>query len=555
MEDLFLHTLQELDTYLGYLLTDKFASHTLRVLLAVLSGQPLVRTEKASVIYSKKKEHVSVVHSTAEVDLASEKRVVPDSFTTALDKFVSQSVSGFDTQFLQSLSMHPTGNPTLQLLLQLELTVFGKAKAKDENSIIHKLLPDDPITEDSDSGKFINSSVYDPLGSRLLETIIQYAPGKLFKAIYKTFFKERIAQYARNDVASYIVCTVLQRLSKDDLKDASEALVAQMPILVERNRTVVIRTLIERCAIRGVDPAPIADALAKAYSSPSGLFEITQLLKLGNPAADASAVNNKDGATKAQIASEKLHGSLLAQTMVNTPGPLSTLILDSCVRLGTALLIQTAKDQNASRALQAALTTPNASVITRRKIIQCYYGHIGEMALDPSASHVIDAIWTGTHGLAFIRERIAEELAENEAAMRESHVGRAVWRNWKMDMYKRRRRDWVLESRASAGNESFLPFPEEGENGTGDEMEGKGKKVDKHMSAIEKARLKHAAARQQKDKDNATGPNAAKVKPRGKRAKEEEGATEENGVTSAAAAPIEQNHTNERRKKRKSVAG
>merc|ERR1711981_908978 len=327
--------------------------------------------------------------------------------------------------------------------------------------------------------------------------------------------------------------TVLQRLSKDDLKDASEALVAQMPILVERNRTVVIRTLIERCAIRGVDPAPIADALAKAYSSPSGLFEITQLLKLGNPAADASAVNNKDGATKAQIASEKLHGSLLAQTMVNTPGPLSTLILDSCVRLGTALLIQTAKDQNASRALQAALTTPNASVITRRKIIQCYYGHIGEMALDPSASHVIDAIWTGTHGLAFIRERIAEELAENEAAMRESHVGRAVWRNWKMDMYKRRRRDWVLESRASAGNESFLPFPEEGE----------------------KARLKHAAARQQKDKDNATGPNAAKVKPRGKRAKEEEGATEENGVTSAAAAPIEQNHTNERRKKRKSVAG
>lgn len=555
MEDLFLRTLQELDTYLGYLLTDKFASHTLRVLLAVLSGLPLARTtEKSSVLHSKKKEHVSVVH-VAEQEPALEKRVVPDTFTTALDKFVSQSVSGFDTQFLQSLSMHPTGNPTLQLLLQIELTVFGKAKAKDENSIIHKLLPDDPITDDSDSGKFINSSVYDTLGSRLLETIITYAPGKLFKSIYKSFFRERIAQLARNDVASYVVCTLLIRLSKDDLTEARDALVAQMPTLVERNRSVVIRTLIERCSIRDVDQAPIADALARAYSGPNG-FDITQLLKLSNATGDPAANNNvsKDKSNadaptgsqqKAQQASEKLHGSLLAQAMVAVPGSLSRLVVDSLPRLGTPLLIQIAKDKNASRALQAALTSPSAPVIARRKIIQCFYGHIGEMALDPSASHVIDAIWTGTHGLAFIRERIAEELAENEASMRESHVGRAVWRNWKMDLYKRRRRDWVSESRASAGNDGFLPFPEEGENGNGDDGEHPKAKPDKHMSALEKARMKHAAAK--KDKE----AKEAKDRQKGKRSREGD-ENDADAATDANTAPIEQH--NDRRKKRKSVA-
>jgi nucleolar protein 9 len=548
MEDLFLHTLQELDTYLGYLMMDKFASHTLRVLLAVLSGQPLSRSEKVSVLHSKKKEHISVVHATEDV-ISLDKRVVPESFTTALEKFVSQSISGFDTSFLQSLAMHPTGNPTLQLLLQLELTVFGKQKAKDENSIIHKLLPDDPITEGSESGSFINGCVYDPLGSRLLETIIKYAPGKLFKTIYRTFFKARVAILARNDVASYIVCALLTRLSKDDLKDATDLLVAQMQTLADRNRTVVIKTLIERCSVRDVDPSPIADALGKAYGGPNG-FDITQLLRLSNSTADSPALdaNKEKSTTKAQYASEKLHGSLLAQAMAAVPGRLGNLILDSLPRLGTPLLLQIAKDQNASRALQAALTVPNATVISRRKIIQKFYGYIGEMALDPSASHVIDAIWTGTQGLAFIRERIAEELAENEPAMRESYVGRAVWRNWKMDMYKRRRKDWVAESRASAGIDSFLPFPEENGNGTGDETEHsrvKPVKEAKHLTAIDKARLKHAEAKAKTDKKG-------KEQEKQKSKRERDVTDEEEDEEDEDEAHVEQH--SDRRKKWKSVA-
>ena len=41
MENLFLFTLAELEGYLGYLMTDRFASHVLRVLLVILAGLPL----------------------------------------------------------------------------------------------------------------------------------------------------------------------------------------------------------------------------------------------------------------------------------------------------------------------------------------------------------------------------------------------------------------------------------------------------------------------------------------------------------------------------------
>merc|ERR1719262_1230232 len=63
-------------------------------------------------------------------------------------------------------------------------------------TIISALLPDDITAEKSESQTFINGILYDAIGSRLLETICTFAPGKLFKQIYRTIFKDRIAAVA-----------------------------------------------------------------------------------------------------------------------------------------------------------------------------------------------------------------------------------------------------------------------------------------------------------------------------------------------------------------------
>jgi nucleolar protein 9 len=154
-------------------------------------------------------------------------------------------------------------------------------------------------------------------------------------------------------------------------------------------------------------------------------------------------------------------------------------------------LLNMSSDHIVSRTIQAALTSRNASMITTRKLIQHFYGHMGEMALDTAASHVVDCIWEGTHGLAFIRERIAEELAENEAQLRDSPCGRAVWKNWKMDLYKRRRQDWVRQSKVKASNDGFQSFSELDES---KEQNGKAK------TPIELARERHARGRKQRER-------------------------------------------------------
>ena len=80
MENLFLYTLGELEGYMGFLMTDKYASHVLRVLLVILSGAPLEKQNK-SAMQSKKKEKVTVSGAEKEQERLLEERAVPESFS------------------------------------------------------------------------------------------------------------------------------------------------------------------------------------------------------------------------------------------------------------------------------------------------------------------------------------------------------------------------------------------------------------------------------------------------------------------------------------------
>jgi len=498
MENHFLHTVAELKGNLGFLMTDRFASHAIRVLLLALAGESFSDASVKSLLQSKKKEDVSVQAMDGDIQEDTRKRSVPKSFMEALGKLMNDSIAGLDTNGLRALATHQLGNPTLQLLVRLELTHFGKQKAKEEGSIIRTLFPEDPITSESETASFINGLLYDPVGSHLVETVVEYASGKMFKNLYKDIFKTRMGSLARNEIAGFVVCKVLDRLSREDLIEAHELILPTIPALIERGRFVVIKTLVQRCAVRKVDTQAIAVQMDAAFGSEDG-FDILQLLHWQTEPAQ-NGVTNGTTAANGDLQtpqSAKTQGSMLAQAMILVPGPLSGLIFDSLPKLSPEILVAMSKSPTASRTLQAAMSSTNAGIIPRRKLVQQFYGNIGEMSLDRSASRVVDSIWEGTHGLAFIRERIAEELAENEEASRDSPCGRAVWRNWKMDLYKRRRNEWIMQSKNKASNDGFQSFSEVDKNKMkSDSQDGDSSTVNISKSPLELARERHAARRQ-----------------------------------------------------------
>lgn len=459
MENLFLYTLNELEGNLGYLMTDPFASHTLRVLLLVLSGRPLSGTITTSLYKSKKKENISVMARNANVNaLMTTSRTVPDSFLAAVDKIISDIVLGLDTTTLRALATHPIGNPILQLMLELELSSSGKQKAKKRDSLFRKLIPDEKAEEDN-LFSFVKNLAYDAVGSRLLEVIIRFAPGKTFRSLYSTIFKGKLDVFAKNDIAGFVVIQLLNRLSKEDLMHAVEQLCPQIGLLVERSRTSIITTLIERCRVRKVNTGLILDALQEAY----GTDPARRLLKILQFDVNNTSMMAED--RKMQFENQavgSVHGSLLAQSMLDTPGQLRELIIDGLLTTETSTLISMSKDRSASHVLQSSLAYSDQSHKFRRILIQRFFGHLRDLGTHSIASHVVDAFWAASVNLPFIRERVAIELQENEIELRESFAGKVVWRNWMMDKYKTRKSEWMAEARRNdEGGKSGLELARE----------------------------------------------------------------------------------------------
>ena len=488
MENLFLYTLNDLEGNLGYLMTDQHASHVLRVLLVVLSGQPLAKASTTTLSQSsKKKERVSISSLSTknkESDLSS--RSVPESFQDAVDKIISDTVSTSDTGYLRLLATHPSGNPVLQLLLELEFSHPG-GRRKEKDSILAKLMSRELSTEDGSS--FVRGLVYEPIGSRLLETIVSHAPGKTFKTLYRDFFRDELGNLAKNDIAGYVVTKVLERLSREDLEEATSTILPHIPKLVDRSRTLIIRTLIERSTARGADEQPMIQTLSTAY----GQDDAHRLQRMIKWEDDITRSIESDKNELARQDPERVHGSLLAQSMLAVPGPLSQLIYDSLLASDRETLVLMAKEPVASRVLQTSLTLPTSTPAFRRKIINVLLCDVVPLAMHPIGSHVIDALWTATHGLDNYSERIAQPLLSRESEVRDSFVGRVVWRNWKMDLYKTRRKDWTAVAKKRDAHEAT-------------NVPGK----QKQKSGIELARERYAASKAKTDsKGPGRGPGRA----------------------------------------------
>ncbi|KAJ8121931.1 hypothetical protein ONZ43_g1744 [Nemania bipapillata] len=255
MEELFLLTLDELEGRLSFLLTDRFASHTLRVLLLILSGRPLDQAQTKSLIHSKKKEKISAPWKfSSETEVESQLRAVPNSFNLATKKIIRDAVSGMSPTELRVLATHPTGNPVLQLLLELDIALHSKSTDESgEMTVLWHLLPGAPTSlKDSTTpaSDFINSMLYDAVGSRLLETLIVHCPGKVFKVLYKQILEPRLHSLLRNDIACYPAIRVLNRLSKEDLVGVVKQTMPEFGKLVSLSRFNVIKALLERCQAR-----------------------------------------------------------------------------------------------------------------------------------------------------------------------------------------------------------------------------------------------------------------------------------------------------------------
>ncbi|SPO01383.1 related to Nucleolar protein 9 [Cephalotrichum gorgonifer] len=476
MEDLFLLTLDELEADMSFLLTQTYASHTLRALLLVLSGKPLEDATTAALLKSKRKERISVpgagpAHD--EEQLNQQPRVVPESFGMAIQKIISDIITALDSSGLRIMVSHPTGNPILQILLELDITYNAKAKKSKAESVgsdtlLGRLLPGAPesLKEDvSKASEFINSMIYDPIGSRLLETLITHAPGKIFKAIYQNCFAKRLQSYVRNEVASYACIKLLNRLSKEDLVASVDEILPSIPTLVEKARYNVIRVLLERCSVRGAtdEAEKIAQALVQACGGrPEDLVPALCGLRAEEDKAskDKNSFQKPARNTQAMVS----HGAKLISTMLSIPA-CATVAQTSLLSLTPDELVRLATGSTPTMAvLKASLANPSSNAFFHKRLVASLAPHIVDLAASQAGHNLVnELIAVPTKGKErsvpfHVKETMMAKLAQSEPVLRESWMGRSVWRTWKGDVWKRGRADWGTWAKEAEGRVEGAAF-------------------------------------------------------------------------------------------------
>lgn len=462
MEELFLLTLDELESHLSYLLSDKFGSHTLRVLMIILSGRPLEQVSTKSLLQSKRKEHISVQGApTDAAEMNAEVRVVPESFTLAVQKILEDTTATMDSTALRVLATHPTGNPVLQLLIELDISLNGKDKTKKDQLLLLKLLPGAPETLSDNStpaSDFINSMMYDAVGSRLLETIITHAPAKIFKALNSHFFGPRIQTYVRNDVACYPAIKALNRMSGDDLTEAVKKIVPEIAKVVAAMRLNVLKILFERCQVRQAteELQSLLGAVCEAFGTPDGSNLVPKLCGLEEETKEDQKEKKFQPSlqTDKQKAAAISHGCQLATALLKIPGAPAEAIQKSLLTLSTDKLFHLATSTTPSMiVITTALSSPAQTPNFHKALVTKLSPKMVDLAQNQIGHNIVNAIITipskagseaQTGVVPFhLKETIMNTLGRNEKDLRDTWTGRSVWRTWKGDQWKFRRNDWI----------------------------------------------------------------------------------------------------------------
>lgn len=453
-ETLFLNTVSELKGNFGFLMTDPFASHSVRILLLILSGRSFTNESTQALLQSKKKE----TKLNNEKDMQSTSRAVPASFQNALKNIVEDMIGALDTNYLRALTTHPIGNPVLQLLLEIEFSASG-SKKKDGYWLFNKLFPDLLMPNETDSIKSVRGLIFDPIGSHLLETIVRCCPGKIFKSIWNGELRSSIARMVKNDSAIHILARAIERLSPEDLQETTNQVLPEVPALLERMQYATIKLLIERMLVRKLDTKPVMDTISE-YFTRVGVMEALKLSvsHVQTKEEEASATDIKDPG--------KQRLSIFLQAMLDHQGPVQKLLLDTFTSLSPEELAAVSKDKYATFVLQQSLV--HGDKIYRRVIIQKLSTVVLQLTFDEIGSHLLESLWKATIDLQFLRERIAKQLAEHEHEIRDSHSGRYIWRSWMMDLFIRRKQSWIEKSKqadhlATSSPQSMTnPLPELG---------------------------------------------------------------------------------------------
>lgn len=444
MENVFLYMLNEVKPHLRSMVTHKYASHVLRLLILILASKNLPKTtQNNSTLRSKKSKIARKMIDIKDNEDFNRVHQTPESFKLELREFLKVLYSNFTNDSpsrsevsptcvtkLRELCVDPVASPVIQLVIQVE-GIFDRERS------FWRLVFNTTEETDPKEEAFLEYLLSDPVGSHFLENVISFARIKYVERLYHLYMKSRITKLAQRDTTgAFVVQALLRHLKDKDIKEVLQALVPQLSMLLNSNidfgTSIIEASIKEGNYLRDEVINQLVSKYYPEQKEDKNILESCLLL------SSSTLGNTKDDWPTA----EERRRSLFLEQLIDYDSTFSDITIESMLNLPEERFLQMSYHGVFSHVVEHILKPKSVDTIKRKLLLNVLCKDVVNMSCNAYGSHVVDKLWEFTAKLTLYKERIAGALLKESDKVKNSSYGRRVWKNWHLDQYIRKPVDW-----------------------------------------------------------------------------------------------------------------
>jgi nucleolar protein 9 len=410
-------------------MTGTYSSHVFRSAILCLAGMPLPSKMRAR----SSRGYREFFQQDKEQALIVPYLQLPEAFIATLT--LAANAMKDDASQLADLLYHNTASPCLQTMLQaLQQTKAAKSCDALCLAILGSFSEGNPLT----------TAIATPVASHTIEVCLQVGSADVVQQIFDQGFRTRCLEQATHGIANFVFQKLLKRADVGAVEAVCDELLDNMEdVLAEGTGSVLVELIAAtgRCQTRqGLVIKALAAAFHFDWESNGAdvarcLLSVSTLERWGELLAEPEGVPMHLKYTSL--------GSQMVQSVASMDAICNKGLVNAFGKLSQDEFKEMACHKHGSFALQALLASPSVGGKRKSKLISHLVPSIPELATNKFGSHIVDAAWDAA-GIK-TKEAMAAALVAKESSVKDTPQGKFVWRNCKLDVFKRNKDDWYVQ--------------------------------------------------------------------------------------------------------------
>lgn len=448
MENLFLFMLNEFKPHLREMMTNQYASHSLRLLILILSSKLLPSsTENNSTLRSRKSKIARKMVDLRDNSDFNKIYQTPESFKLQLRDMLNDLYKDFTgrvesrndismtviTKF-RELCVDKIASPVIQLIIQVE-GIF------DRDRSFWRLAFNVGDEKDPKEESFVEYLLSDAVGSHFLENVIQFARIKYVERLYRLYMKDRIVKLSKRDATgAFVVQSLLKILKSKEVREILNCLVPELSTILNSNMDFAISIIdASNKEDNYLREQVVEQLIKKYYSNDSNDGEKKNILESCLQLSNSTLGNTRDGDWPT---AEERRRSLFLEELIDYDDKFLEITIEGMLDLPEDKFLQMSYHGIFSHVVEHVLQVKRVDQIKRKQLLNILCKDVVNMSCNAYGSHIVDKLWEFTSKLTLYKERIASALVKDSDKVKNSVYGKQVWKNWQLDKYLRRNYDW-----------------------------------------------------------------------------------------------------------------